>query len=127
MPTHSLELQTSCSAPRGLRPPVFFPTLSEPSWRRGSVITPRRSATKSRRCTVLFLRADGRALIRSCARTGLVPAAALTAYASPEDRLKALRAGYHDHLPKPVDPAVLVETVASLARRGHPAPSARSR
>ena len=75
---------------------------------------------------------DGYSLIRkvrarAAAQGGLVPAAALTAYASPEDRLKALRAGYHDHLPKPVDPAVLVETVANLARRGQPSPSARSR
>jgi signal transduction histidine kinase/ActR/RegA family two-component response regulator len=66
---------------------------------------------------------DGYTLIRKvrareATRGGLVPAAALTAYATPEDRMKALRAGYHDHLPKPVDPAVLVETVASLARRG---------
>jgi signal transduction histidine kinase/ActR/RegA family two-component response regulator len=66
---------------------------------------------------------DGYTLIRKvrsldAARGGLVPAAALTAYATPEDRLKALHAGYHDHLPKPVDPAVLVETVASLARLG---------
>jgi signal transduction histidine kinase/ActR/RegA family two-component response regulator len=75
---------------------------------------------------------DGYSLIRkirarAAARGGLVPAAALTAYASPEDRMKALRAGYQDHLPKPVDPAVLVETVAGLARRGQPAPSAGSR
>jgi signal transduction histidine kinase len=66
---------------------------------------------------------DGYTLIRKvrardAARGGRVPAAALTAYATPEDRTKALRAGYQDHLPKPVDPAVLVEIVASLARRG---------
>jgi CheY-like chemotaxis protein len=66
---------------------------------------------------------DGYSLIRKVrardpARGGLVPAAALTAYASPEDRLKALRAGYNDHLPKPVDPAVLVEVVTALAARG---------
>ena len=75
---------------------------------------------------------DGYSLIRKvrareAAHGGLIPAAALTAYASPEDRLRALRAGYHDHLPKPVDPAVLVETVASLARRAQAAPSAGSR
>jgi signal transduction histidine kinase/ActR/RegA family two-component response regulator len=68
---------------------------------------------------------DGYSLIRKVrarepARGGQVPAAALTAYASPEDRLKAIRAGYHDHLPKPVDPAVLVEMVSALARRGRP-------
>jgi signal transduction histidine kinase/ActR/RegA family two-component response regulator len=74
---------------------------------------------------------DGYTLIRKvrardAAHGGTVPAAALTAYATPEDRLKALHAGYHDHLPKPVDPAVLVETVASLARRGE-APVPRGR
>jgi CheY-like chemotaxis protein len=74
---------------------------------------------------------DGYTLIRKvrardAARGGTVPAAALTAYATPEDRMKALHAGYHDHLPKPVDPAVLVETVLSLARRGE-APPERQR
>jgi signal transduction histidine kinase/ActR/RegA family two-component response regulator len=71
---------------------------------------------------------DGYTLIRKvrardAAQGGRVPAAALTAYATPEDRMKALHAGYHDHLPKPVDPAVLVETVASLARLGAAASS----
>jgi CheY-like chemotaxis protein len=70
---------------------------------------------------------DGYSLIRKVrarepARGGLIPAAALTAYASPEDRLKALRAGYHDHLPKPVDPTVLIEIVAALAGRGRRGP-----
>jgi CheY-like chemotaxis protein len=46
-----------------------------------------------------------------------VPAAALTAYARSDDRMKALRAGFHIHLAKPIDPAELVTTVASLARR----------
>jgi CheY-like chemotaxis protein len=46
-----------------------------------------------------------------------LPAAALTAYARPEDRMKALRAGFHIHLAKPIDPAELVTTVAALARR----------
>jgi CheY-like chemotaxis protein len=44
-----------------------------------------------------------------------LPAAALTA--RPEDRMKALRAGFHIHLAKPIDPAELVTTVAALARR----------
>jgi signal transduction histidine kinase/ActR/RegA family two-component response regulator len=75
---------------------------------------------------------DGYTLIRrvralDAARGGTVPAAALTAYATPEDRLKALQAGYQDHLPKPVDPSVLVETVAGLVRRGGQAGSARER
>jgi CheY-like chemotaxis protein len=71
---------------------------------------------------------DGYTLIRKvraldAARGGTLPAAALTAYATPEDRLKVLNAGYHDHLPKPVDPVILVETVISLARRREDAAS----
>jgi hypothetical protein len=31
--------------------------------------------------------------------------------------MRALRAGFHMHLPKPVQPAELVTVVASLARR----------
>jgi len=46
-----------------------------------------------------------------------VPAAALTAYARSEDRVKALRAGYQIHLAKPIDPAELITTIASLAKR----------
>ncbi|MEO5731014.1 MAG: ATP-binding protein, partial [Byssovorax sp.] len=44
------------------------------------------------------------------------PAAALTAYTSAEDRTQALVAGYQMHIPKPVQSAQLVATVASLAR-----------
>ena len=46
-----------------------------------------------------------------------IPAAALTAYARSEDRMKALRAGFQIHLAKPIDPAELVTTIAALARR----------
>jgi CheY-like chemotaxis protein len=46
-----------------------------------------------------------------------VPAAALTAHARSDDRLKALRAGFDIHLAKPIDPAELVTTVAALAKR----------
>ena len=46
-----------------------------------------------------------------------VPAAALTAYARSEDRMKALQAGYQIHLAKPIDPAELVTTIAALAKR----------
>jgi hypothetical protein len=48
---------------------------------------------------------------------GGIPAAALTAYARAEDRLKALRAGFKMHVPKPVEPAELVTVVANLAGR----------
>jgi CheY-like chemotaxis protein len=46
-----------------------------------------------------------------------IPAAALTAYARSEDRMKALRAGFQIHLAKPIDPAELVTTIAALAKR----------
>lgn len=52
-------------------------------------------------------------------RGGKTPAAALTAYARTEDRLRVLRAGFQFHLPKPVDSAELVTVVASLVGRGH--------
>ena len=48
---------------------------------------------------------------------GELPAAALTAYARSEDRVKALRAGFQIHLAKPIDPAELVTTIAALAKR----------
>ena len=62
---------------------------------------------------------DGYSLIRQVRalpgdRGGRVPAAALTAYATLDDRRKALQAGYNDHIPKPVDPSRLIATVSSL-------------
>jgi CheY-like chemotaxis protein/anti-sigma regulatory factor (Ser/Thr protein kinase) len=48
---------------------------------------------------------------------GSVPAAALTAYARTEDRLRALRAGFQLHLAKPVQPSELITVVGSLAAR----------
>jgi PAS domain S-box-containing protein len=50
-------------------------------------------------------------------RGGRIPAVALTAFARPEDRTLVLRSGFQVHVPKPVDPAELVATVASVARR----------
>jgi CheY-like chemotaxis protein/anti-sigma regulatory factor (Ser/Thr protein kinase) len=50
-------------------------------------------------------------------RVRAVPAAALTAYARSEDRMKALAAGFQIHLAKPIDPAELITTIASLAKR----------
>jgi PAS domain S-box-containing protein len=45
-----------------------------------------------------------------------MPAAALTAYARSDDRVKALRAGFNIHLAKPIDPGELVSTIASLVK-----------
>ena len=50
-------------------------------------------------------------------RGGEIPAAALTAYARAEDRVRALRSGFQMHVSKPVEPAELITVVAGLAGR----------
>ena len=47
---------------------------------------------------------------------GLTPAVALTAYGRPEDRAKALAAGYREHVTKPVTPDVLAGIVVATAK-----------
>jgi PAS domain S-box-containing protein len=49
---------------------------------------------------------------------GETPAAALTAYASAQDRLRALEAGFQVHLVKPAHPAEVATAVASLSTSG---------
>ena len=49
-----------------------------------------------------------------------VPAVALTAYARAEDRMKALAAGFHMHVPKPVEPAELITVILNLIDRPKP-------
>ena len=51
-------------------------------------------------------------------RGGRIPALALTSYAGPGDRRKALAAGFDLHVPKPAEPAELVAMVAALAGPG---------
>jgi CheY-like chemotaxis protein len=51
------------------------------------------------------------------AKGGRVPAATLTARAVTDDRLESLRAGFQNHLAKPVEPGELVDMVAALAGR----------
>ena len=63
---------------------------------------------------------DGYALIRNVRalhpdKGGRTPAVALTAYGRNQDRISSLSAGYHMHVPKPVDPAELTTIIASLA------------
>ncbi|MFL6332538.1 MAG: ATP-binding protein [Pyrinomonadaceae bacterium] len=48
-------------------------------------------------------------------RGGRTPAAALTAYAGPSDRERALTSGFQLHVAKPVEPAELTAAIASLA------------
>ena len=69
---------------------------------------------------------DGYSLIKSVRSLpadagGGIPAAALTAFARPEDRWRALDAGFQLHLAKPVEPLGLAIAVAHLAgRAGRP-------
>jgi signal transduction histidine kinase/DNA-binding response OmpR family regulator len=46
-----------------------------------------------------------------------IPAVALTAYATVEDRARALDAGFQVHLAKPIEPEALVRSIASAAGR----------
>jgi CheY-like chemotaxis protein len=46
-----------------------------------------------------------------------IAAIAVTAHSRPEDRLRALEAGFKWHLPKPIEPTELVAVVASLTGR----------
>ncbi len=73
-------------------------------------------------CDIEMPGEDGYALLArvrglGAGRGGDVPAAAVTAYGRPEDRVSALAAGFELHVPKPVDRAELVTVVATLARR----------
>ncbi len=73
--------------------------------------------------------ADGYELIRRvrglpAAEGGQTPAAAVTAYARPDDRQRALLAGFQLHLAKPLQPTTLVAAVAALAQGRAPAGAA---
>jgi PAS domain S-box-containing protein len=65
---------------------------------------------------------DGYSLLRRIRKLkgakARLPAIALTAYARPEDRAKAIEAGYQLHLAKPVEASTLIAMVAMLSRRG---------
>ena len=74
---------------------------------------------------------DGYSLLRrvramDCAAGGETPALALTAYASSEDRLRAIRAGFQAHLAKPAEADELAATIARLARDGRPVDAGHS-
>jgi CheY-like chemotaxis protein len=46
-----------------------------------------------------------------------IPAAALTAFARPDDRARSQQHGFEQHLVKPIDPDQLMAAAAKLARR----------
>jgi len=61
---------------------------------------------------------DGYELIREVRERGAqIPAIALTAYSQPEDRERALRAGYQAHLTKPLAAPQLIAAIAALTPR----------
>lgn len=53
------------------------------------------------------------------ARGGSLPAIALTAFARPEDRLRALESGFLDHVPKPIEPSELIATIGRVCLASH--------
>ena len=53
--------------------------------------------------------------VRAQPATTEMPAIAVTAFARPEDRARALAAGFTAHLAKPISPAVLLQVLAHLA------------
>jgi len=56
--------------------------------------------------------------IRANYSAAVLPAAALSVYAGGDHRLRAIEAGFQEHLVKPVEPALLAVTLARLVRRG---------
>ena len=73
-------------------------------------------------CDVEMPGEDGYTLIRKVRALGTkeggsIPAVAVTAYGSVEDRIRLLAAGFQMHVPKPVEPAELITVVASVAGR----------
>jgi len=62
---------------------------------------------------------DGYGLLRRLRNLpdgGRIPAIALTAYARPEDRARALAAGFRAHLSKPLDPSSLLREISSAVQ-----------
>jgi PAS domain S-box-containing protein len=60
---------------------------------------------------------DGYTLLRQIKALNLnpeIPAIAITAYASEDDQQKAVQAGFHSHLAKPIEPDKLVTVIAKL-------------
>ena len=73
-------------------------------------------------CDIGMPEGDGYTLIRQIrmldsAQKSEIPAVALTAYARSTDRREAIRSGFQNHLPKPVEPSELLEVIYSLTNR----------
>ena len=57
---------------------------------------------------------DGFALLAALRREGDIQAIALSGLARADDRQRALQAGFLTHLAKPVEPCVLIDTLARI-------------
>jgi len=72
-------------------------------------------------CDVYMPEVDGFEVVRRLRQlgppAGEMPAVAITAHPSFENRRDALRAGFTDLVSKPVEPAALVDLVLKLGRR----------
>lgn len=73
-------------------------------------------------CDIAMPGTDGNQFIRQIrvgagGASSYVPAVAVTAFARPEDRVRALRAGFDEYIAKPIEPTALVGTIARLAGR----------
>lgn len=97
---HGCETQTAASAAECLRISGEWPT---------DVLV----------CDIALQDDDGYGLLRrlrSQPAGGSIHAIALTAYARPEDRARALAAGFRAHLSKPLDPASLLREISSAVK-----------
>jgi len=59
----------------------------------------------------------GKVRARDRERGNIIPAIALTAYATSSDRDAALSAGFQVHMPKPFEPERLISVIADLAAK----------
>ena len=97
---------------------------------RDALTIARRLAPDVLVCDIAMPGGDGYALVGDvkswAAVSGVrVTAVAVTAYARPEDRERALAAGFDVHLAKPVQPTVVLDAVARLVRRADGGPAGR--
>jgi signal transduction histidine kinase/DNA-binding response OmpR family regulator len=74
-------------------------------------------------CDIGLPEEDGFSLLKKVRalnqQSGQIPAVALTAYASPEDRDRVLNAGFQMHIAKPVEPEELLTIIANIAGRSN--------
>ena len=69
-------------------------------------------------CDIAMPGEDGFAFLRALRKGGAdIPVIALTAFGRPDDRTRALEAGFNGYVKKPVDPVLLATTVREVSAR----------